>query len=295
MTLSATTLCLSTGVTLSYRASGDARSTVALVLLPGLGDSWRSWDLVTARLPGSIQTLAISQRGHVDSDKRLVGFTVSDFEAGLDAFLGALAVPRVVVVGHSSASLVARRFAERHPPTKEFLDVMLDENLKAPARVWRETFESLLDYDDTSELPTLRTPTLIIWGDRDTIIDRHAGALDHLHRGSWSPSGCSWRFSLRTWRPLALARLISRPHDPNGKSRSSRPRSDEPVRRTQASGQVGRQVEYRRCHRSPKRTTPHRSGALYRGGWLAGTISFSPSGESTREPTFALSSKSLSP
>ena len=224
MTLSPTTLRLSTGVTLSYRASGDARSTVALVLLPGLGDSWRSWDLVTARLPGSIQTLAISQRGHGDSDKPLVGFTVSDFEADLDAFLGALAVPRVVVVGHSSASLVARRFAERHPdrvagivlegsfvhigdraplevrakfaalrdpltrefvrdfaggtyerpPAKEFLDVMLDENLKAPARVWRETFASLLDYDDTSELPTLRTPTLIIWGDRDTIIDRVA-------------------------------------------------------------------------------------------------------------------------
>ena len=205
MTLSPTTLRLSTGVTLSYRASGDARSTVALVLLPGLGDSWRSWDLVTARLPGSIQTLAISQRGHGDSDKPLVGFTVSDFEADLDAFLGALAVPRVVVVGHSSASLVARRFAERHPDrvagivlegsfvhigdraplevrakfaalrdplTREFLDVMLDENLKAPARVWRETFASLLDYDDTSELPTLRTPTLIIWGDRDTIIDR---------------------------------------------------------------------------------------------------------------------------
>lgn len=222
--LSHTTLRLPTGVTISYRAAGDVRSTVALVLLPGLGDSWRSWDLVTTRLPKSVQTLAISQRGHGDSDKPLVGYTVTDFEADLGAFLDAFAVPRVVVVGHSSASLVARRFAVRHPdrvagivlegsfvhigdrvplevrarfaalrdpltrdfvrnfaggtyerpPAKEFLDVMLDENLKAPARVWRETFASLLDYDDTSELATLRTPTLLIWGDRDTIIDREA-------------------------------------------------------------------------------------------------------------------------
>jgi len=218
------TLRLPSGVTLSYRATGDVRSGLALVLLPGLSDSLRSWDLVTARLPSSVRVLAISQRGHGDSDKPDSGYAVADFEEDLGAFLDALAVPRVVVVGHSSASLVARRFAEKHPervtgivlegsfvklgdrvptkvratfaslqdpltrefvrefaggtyqrpPPKEFLDVMLDENLKAPARVWRETFASILDYDDTQELATLRTPTLIIWGDRDAIIDRDA-------------------------------------------------------------------------------------------------------------------------
>lgn len=58
-----TTLHLSTGVTISYRTTGDIHSTVAVVLLPGLGDSWRSWDLVTTRLPKSVHTFAISQRG----------------------------------------------------------------------------------------------------------------------------------------------------------------------------------------------------------------------------------------
>ena len=224
MILAPTTLRLPTGVTISYRAAGDVRSTLAVVLLPGLSDSWRSWDLITMRLPTSVRTLAISQRGHGDSDKPKSGYAVADFEADLGAFLDALAVPRVVVVGHSSASLVARRFAlnhsdrvagivlegsfvklgdrvpievrarfaalqdpltrelvrdlasgtYQHPPPQEFLDVMLDENLKVPARVWHETFASLLDYDDTPELATLRTPTLIIWGDRDSIIDRDA-------------------------------------------------------------------------------------------------------------------------
>jgi len=217
-----TTLRLPSGVTISYRASGDASSPFAVVLLPGLSDSWRSWDLVTARLPASIRVFAISQRGHGDSDKPDSGYGITDFEADLGAFVDALALKRVVVVGHSSASLVARHFAVnhpdrvagvvlegsfvrlgdrlptevrakfaalrdpltrefvrefaggtyQHPPPKEFLDVMLDENLKVPAHVWRETFASLVDYDDTGELATLHAPTLIIWGDQDAIIDR---------------------------------------------------------------------------------------------------------------------------
>lgn len=222
MSLAPATLRLSTGVTLSYRAAGDVHSTLAVVLLPGLSDSWRSWDLVTRRLPMSVRTLAISQRGHGDSDKPLSGYAVSDFEVDLGAFLDALALSRVVLVGHSSASLIARGFALKHPervagivlegspvklgdrvplevrakfdslrdpltmefvreftggtyhrpPPNEFLEVMLDENLKVPARVWRETFAAILDYDDSRDLATLHTPTLIIWGDRDPIIDR---------------------------------------------------------------------------------------------------------------------------
>jgi pimeloyl-ACP methyl ester carboxylesterase len=137
--------------------------------------------------------------------------------------LDALAIPRAVVAGHSSASLVARRFALDHPERvaglilegsfvklgdhaaavgaelaalkdpiarelvhdfvgetfarpvpRAYVDAMIEESLKVPARVWRETFASLLDFDDSAELATLRIPTLIVWGDRDAIIDREA-------------------------------------------------------------------------------------------------------------------------
>src|SRR5688572_25186865 len=108
-----TMLRLPSGVTISYRASGDASSAFAVILLPGLSDSWRSWELVTTRLPASLRVFAISQRGHGDSDKPESGYSVADFEADLAAFVDALALRRVVVVGHSSASLVARRFAVR--------------------------------------------------------------------------------------------------------------------------------------------------------------------------------------
>ncbi|MBL0171062.1 MAG: alpha/beta hydrolase [Gemmatimonadaceae bacterium] len=51
---------------------------------------------------------------------------------------------------------------------------MIEESLKVPARVWRETFASLLESNDSAELAALRMPTLLVWGDRDTIIDREA-------------------------------------------------------------------------------------------------------------------------
>ena len=137
-----------------------------------------------------------------------------------------LAIRRAVIAGHSSASIVARRFALEHPEkvaglvlegsfaklgegakqfgaqlasledpiprefvrdfasatfrrpvSKEFVDAMIEESLKVPARVWRETFASLLDYDDSAKLDVA---TLVLWGDKDAIIDR--AATDALAR-----------------------------------------------------------------------------------------------------------------
>jgi len=53
-----------------------------------------------------------------------------------------------------------------------FLKTMIKENLKVPARVWRATLKGLLEDDSSEELNKIKTPTLIIWGDRDAIIPR---------------------------------------------------------------------------------------------------------------------------
>jgi non-heme chloroperoxidase len=223
MTSSPTKIALSTQVALSLVERGDARARDVLVLLPGISDSWRSYEAVFPHLPDTIRTIAISQRGHGDSDKPQAHYSVRDYEADLLGLFDALGVRRAILVGHSSASLVARRFAldhpERvaglvlegsfinlasvplevkakltaltdpigrefireftagtfvHPPPPGFVDAMVDESLKAPARVWRETFASIFEYDDAKELPSLVTPTLLVWGDRDGIIDRRA-------------------------------------------------------------------------------------------------------------------------
>ena len=53
-----------------------------------------------------------------------------------------------------------------------FVDLLVEELLKVPVRAWKEMFASLFEYDDTSELPSMRAPTLLVWGDADPLIPR---------------------------------------------------------------------------------------------------------------------------
>jgi non-heme chloroperoxidase len=58
------------------------------------------------------------------------------------------------------------------PVPQAFLETLVQENLKVPARVWRATFEGLLEDDSFGELDQIKAPTLILWGDRDAILPR---------------------------------------------------------------------------------------------------------------------------
>lgn len=59
----------------------------------------------------------------------------------------------------------------KHVPP-EFLNKMIRENLKVPARVWRETFKGLLEETFPGDINKISTPTLIIWGDQDSVISQ---------------------------------------------------------------------------------------------------------------------------
>jgi len=210
-------------VTLSYLDQGHGAEPT-IVLLPGLTDSWRSYERVLPFLPDSFRVIAVTLRGHGDSDKPESGYRAKDFAGDVRALLDGLGISGVVAVGHSSAGLVAQRLAiddpERtvglvlessfatllgredllemvvstmsplrdpidpafvsrfhagtvlHPVPEPFLDAMVHESLKVPARVWREAFTGLLLEDHTPELGQIRTPTMLIWGDGDSIITR---------------------------------------------------------------------------------------------------------------------------
>lgn len=108
------TVTVGGGFTLSYAEHGDG-SGPALVLLPGPTDSWRSYEPVLERLPPSIRAVAVSQRGHGDSDKPTTGYRVQDFAADVVAFLDALGIEQAVLAGHSGSCLVARRVAIDSP------------------------------------------------------------------------------------------------------------------------------------------------------------------------------------
>jgi pimeloyl-ACP methyl ester carboxylesterase len=211
-------------VALSYAQQGNVQDD-ALVLLPGPTDSWRSYQPILGLLPPSLHTVAVSLRGHGDSDKPETGYRIEDYALDVAGLFEALGIQRAVLAGHSGSCLVARRVALDHPervaglvleacPTTlrghaglqelvrsvvsgledpiradvvrpfvintssdevsdEFLESLIGEVLKVPARVWRQTFDALLDYDDSADLPRLDAPTLLVWGDADGLVSRN--------------------------------------------------------------------------------------------------------------------------
>ena len=56
------------------------------------------------------------------------------------------------------------------PP--EFLDGIVRESMKLPARVWREVMAQMVSPDSDADLAKIKSPTLIIWGDKENIFPR---------------------------------------------------------------------------------------------------------------------------
>ena len=61
-------ITISSGVTLQYAERGGALG-IPVVFLHGVTDSWRSFEPILDRLPGTIRAFAITQRGHGNSSK----------------------------------------------------------------------------------------------------------------------------------------------------------------------------------------------------------------------------------
>jgi pimeloyl-ACP methyl ester carboxylesterase len=58
------------------------------------------------------------------------------------------------------------------PVPREFLDRVVEESLKVPARVWHAAFTGFLEDDVAGELGKIKAPTLILWGERDAFCSR---------------------------------------------------------------------------------------------------------------------------
>jgi pimeloyl-ACP methyl ester carboxylesterase len=58
------------------------------------------------------------------------------------------------------------------PPPPEFVDMVVREAAKLPARAWRQILQDLMALDLGPELAAIRVPTLLLWGDGDTFVGR---------------------------------------------------------------------------------------------------------------------------
>ena len=102
---------LASGLALEYAERG--RGT-PIVFLHGYSDSWRSFEQVLERLPEGVRGIALTQRGHGESD-RPREYGIESFAADGVAFLDVLRLPAAVIVGHSMGSLVAQEMALTTP------------------------------------------------------------------------------------------------------------------------------------------------------------------------------------
>jgi len=130
-------------------------------------------DLPSAVLVGHSMGALVAQRFAVDHPKRVDGLVLTGAfptlyrHAAIREFV-ATVVSRLrdpvdpAMVREFQASTLAR------PVPSEFLERVVSESLKVPARVWNATFEAFLTTPDFSrELAAVGAPALIVWGDRD--------------------------------------------------------------------------------------------------------------------------------
>jgi pimeloyl-ACP methyl ester carboxylesterase len=104
---------LPSGLRLAYRDWGGAGAIV--LLLHGLASSYRIWDLVAPLLTARFRVLALDQRGHGRSDRPDESFDFPTYVGDLLAFLQAIGLTKVLLVGHSWGGNVAVQFAVDHP------------------------------------------------------------------------------------------------------------------------------------------------------------------------------------
>lgn len=85
-----------------------------VVLLHSLGQDSSGWARVAPELAPSWRVYAPDLRGHGDSE-RCGPYTAQQLTADLEAFLDALGLRRVALLGHSAGAVPAYLFAARHP------------------------------------------------------------------------------------------------------------------------------------------------------------------------------------
>lgn len=87
----------------------------AALLLHGIGNYGRFWDLVADRIEGRLRLVAPDARGHGSSDQPADGYTAEHYVADALGVADALDLGRFVLVGHSMGGSHAIVLAARHP------------------------------------------------------------------------------------------------------------------------------------------------------------------------------------
>jgi pimeloyl-ACP methyl ester carboxylesterase len=175
------------GVRLAYRTWGPAGAPPA-VLLHALGEQSSDWAVVAAALTPRARVYAPDLRGHGASDWA-GSYTIEQLTTDLAAFLDALDLDRVALVGHSVGGPPAYLYAARHPDrvARLVLEDPAPPWPRAPRTVDRPAGPLPFDWEVTAlsneftdqnvsswreSLRRVRAPALLIAGGPDSHVDQ---------------------------------------------------------------------------------------------------------------------------
>jgi pimeloyl-ACP methyl ester carboxylesterase len=115
---------------------------------------------VAARAPERVTKLVL-----VASATRVRNNTVLELQREIDALKDTAPVPETFARDFQASTVF-------HPLPAEFLQAVVKESMKVPVHVWRETMAEMLAPESDVELRKSKTPTLILWGDKESIFPR---------------------------------------------------------------------------------------------------------------------------
>lgn len=95
---------------LDWGGSGDA-----LLFLAGMGCNAHNFDDFAPRFANTFHVMALTRRGHGESDHPETGYDVDTLTEDLRQFLDALGIENVVLAGHSMASVELSHFSALYP------------------------------------------------------------------------------------------------------------------------------------------------------------------------------------
>jgi len=133
-------------------------------------------DLGPAVIAGHSMSSAITQRFALDYPERTLGLILIGVFASyhdkpmLVEFLDVISQLEDPIDPNFVREFQESTLAKPVPPA--FLDTIVQESLKVPARVWKAALLGLLENEVSSERGNIKAPTLIMWGDQDAYCPR---------------------------------------------------------------------------------------------------------------------------
>lgn len=121
------------GIRLHYLDWGGTGPT--LIFLTGMGSSAYIFNKFGPRFTDEFRVLALTRRGHGDSDYPETGYDADTLIEDIRQFMDRLQVDKAILVGHSLAGVELTHFAATHPTRVEkliYLDA-LDDRRREPA------------------------------------------------------------------------------------------------------------------------------------------------------------------